>query len=223
MIVGHAPLDNDIDLCVMRSRWAWLTFHGPVIVLYIFKTIWWMNVILCDNESVGHDLWPQNECRSQWPIFHGPVILLYVLKTIWLINIILWYNESDITFELIVNVGHSDLYFMVHWFCFISSRVLDGIISSFGIMSQWDMTSDLIINVGHSDLYSIFHGPLILLYIFKSTWWNNIIIWDNESVRHDLRPHNKCRSQWPIFYISWSIDFVLYLEGYLMDEHHTLW
>ena len=27
-----------------------------------------------DTESVYHNLWPQNKCRSQWPIFHGPVI-----------------------------------------------------------------------------------------------------------------------------------------------------
>ena len=37
-----------------------------------------------DIESLWHDFWPQNECRSQWwPIFHGSVILSDILKTIW--------------------------------------------------------------------------------------------------------------------------------------------
>ena len=44
-------------------------------------------------------------------------------------------------------------------------------------------------------------------------------LWDNESAGHDLCPHNKYRS---LTYTSCSSDFVLYIEGYLIDEHHTL-
>ena len=60
------------------------------------------------------------------------------------------YNQ---TFDLKTNVGHCDLYFMVHWFCFISRRLVDVWTSYFGIMGQYDPTFDLKINVGH------FHGP----------------------------------------------------------------
>ena len=55
---------------------------GPVILLYILKTIWCMNIILWDYGSVWPDVWHQNTHRSQWPIFHGPCIL----KTIWNMN-----------------------------------------------------------------------------------------------------------------------------------------
>ena len=32
-------------------------------------------IVPWDCESVTHNIWPQNKCRSLWPIFHGPVIL----------------------------------------------------------------------------------------------------------------------------------------------------
>ena len=66
----------------------WPIFHGPVILPYILKTVWCMNIILQDYESVWPDIWPQNKCRSLWPIYHGPVILPYILKTIWYMNTI---------------------------------------------------------------------------------------------------------------------------------------
>ena len=65
-----------------------------MILPYILKTIWYMNTILWDYESVWPDVWPKNKCRSLCPIFHGPVILPYILKTIWCMNIILWDYES---------------------------------------------------------------------------------------------------------------------------------
>ena len=61
---------------------------------YISKTICSINIILQDYESVWHNIWPQNKCRSLWPIFHDPVILPYTLKTIWYMNTILWDYES---------------------------------------------------------------------------------------------------------------------------------
>ena len=60
----------------------------------ILKTIWCMNNIIWDYESVWPKVWPQNKYRSAWPIFHGPVILSYILKTIWCMYIILWEYES---------------------------------------------------------------------------------------------------------------------------------
>ena len=73
-----------------------LYFNCPVILPYILKTIWCMNIILWDYDSVWPDIWPQNKCRSLWPIFHGPVILPYtcIFKTVWCMNIILRDYES---------------------------------------------------------------------------------------------------------------------------------
>ena len=85
---------RDIDLWVMKWRSARPIFHGPVILPYILETIWCMNILLWDYESVWPDVWPQNKCRSLWPIFHGSVILPYILKTVWCINILLWNYES---------------------------------------------------------------------------------------------------------------------------------
>ena len=68
----------DIDLWVMKWRSAWPIFHAPVILPYILKTIWCMNIILQDYEPVWPNMWPQNNCRSLWPIFHGPVIFYLI-------------------------------------------------------------------------------------------------------------------------------------------------
>ena len=94
----------DMDLWVIKGKSTWPTFHGPVILPYILKTIWYMNTklwaiwymnnIRWDYKSVWHDIWPQNKCRSLWPIFNGPVILPYSLKTIWYMNTKLWDYES---------------------------------------------------------------------------------------------------------------------------------
>ena len=153
-----------------KCRLLWPIFHGPVILPYILKIVCFMNFILQDYESVWPNIWPQNECRSLWPIFHGPVILLYILKTIWYMNTIFWYYEYDLK----INVGYYDLYFMVQWLCLISWRLFDVWTSYFRIMSQYDLTLDLKINVGRFDLY---------------------------------------------FMVQW---FYLYLEAYLIYEHHTL-
>ena len=125
----------------------------PVILPYILKTIWCMNIILWDCMSVWPDMWAQNKCRSLWLIFHGPVILPFILKTIWYMNTILW----DYEFDLKIFVGHCDLYFMVQWFVLISWKVFSGWTSYFGIMNQYDPTSDLKIFVGPCDLYFMVH------------------------------------------------------------------
>ena len=93
-------------------------------------------IVPWDCESVTHNIWPQNKCRSLWPIFHGPVKITHVLKTIWSMNILVWDYES--VWHNIwpkINVGHCNLYFMVQWFC-LSWRLFDIWTSYFGIMSQ---------------------------------------------------------------------------------------
>ena len=84
--------DPTFDLKINVGHWP--IFHGPMILPYILKTIWCMNIIIWDYESVWPKVWPQNKYRSLWPIFHGPVILPYILKTIWCMYIILREYES---------------------------------------------------------------------------------------------------------------------------------
>ena len=194
-----------------KCRSLWPIFHGPVILPYILKTVWCMNILLRNYESVWPDarayktlicylpdIWPKNKCRSLWPIFHGPVILPYILKTVWCMNILLRNYESvwpDArayktlistcrTFDLKINVGHCDLYFMVQWFCLIFWRLVDV-------------------------LWPIFHGPVILPNIFKNIQWLNIIRRDYESVWPDIWPPNICRSLWPIFHSPLNLPFIL--------------
>ena len=70
--------------------------------------------------------WPPNICGSLWPIFHGPLNLPFILKTSSLFDLWTLYfwiisrSQYDMTFDLKINVGHCDLYFMVQWFCLIS-------------------------------------------------------------------------------------------------------
>ena len=51
--------DTKFDLKIIyRSQWP--IFHGPVILPYILKTIWYMYIILRVYESVRPDIWPKN-------------------------------------------------------------------------------------------------------------------------------------------------------------------
>ena len=77
-----------------KSGSLWPIFHGSVILPYIFKAIWGINMIPWNNESVWLDALPQNKTMSLCPVFHGSVILPYILKAIWCINMILWANKS---------------------------------------------------------------------------------------------------------------------------------
>ena len=159
-----------------KCRLLWPIFHSPVILPYILKTIWYMNTILWDYESV----WPQNIFSTLWPIFHGPVILPNILKTVQWLNIILGImSQYDPTYDLQIFVGHCDLYFMVHWICPTSWRLFGVWTSYFRIMSQYDTTFDL---KKCRSLWPIFHGPVILPYILNSIWWMNVILSENESV-----------------------------------------
>ena len=107
--------DTTFDLKVNVGHWP--IFHGSVIWPYILKTIWYMNTILWDYESVLTDVWPQNKCRSLWPIFHGPAILPISCKLFsgWT-SYFRTISQYDLTSDLKIFIGHCDLYFMVHDF-----------------------------------------------------------------------------------------------------------
>ena len=136
------------------------------------------------------------------------MIFPYILKTIWCMNNIIWdYELVYPKFDLKINIGHYDLYFMVQWFCLISWRLCDVCTSYFGSMNQYDQTFDLRINVGHCD--PIFQGPVILPYILKTIWCMNIIIWDYKSVWPKVLSQNKYRSLWPISYGPVILSYIL--------------
>ena len=115
-------------------------------------------------------------------------------------------NQYDPMFDLKIFVGHCDLYFMVQWFYFVSWKLFSGWTSYFGIMSQYDPTSNLKIFVGHYDLYFMVHW---ICLIFNTFWCMNIILWDYESVWHNIWPLNQCRSLWPIFHGPLILPFIL--------------
>ena len=62
-------------------------------------------------------------------------------------------NRHDPTFNLKINVGHCDLYFVVQWLCLMPWRLFHVWASLFGIMNKYDLMHHLEINVGHRDLY----------------------------------------------------------------------
>ena len=72
------------------------------------------------------------------------------------------------------NEGQSDLYFMVDWLCLISWRLFDGWIIILGKMVSVTQKLTHKIYVGQ---WLIFHGPVVLPYIFKTIWWMKIILW----------------------------------------------
>ena len=86
--IGHCDLYFVVQWFCLLS---WKLFY---VRTSLFGTIWCMNIIIWDYESVWPEVWPQNKYGSLWPIFHGPLILRYILKTFWCMNIILWDYES---------------------------------------------------------------------------------------------------------------------------------
>ena len=129
-----------------------------MILPNILKTIWCMNIILWDYESVWHNIWPQIKCRSLWPTFNGALILPYILKTIWCMNIILWDYESVwLSIWPQNKLGYCDLYYMVWWFC-LEYLMYEHHTESV-LPDVWPQNKC-------RSLLPIFHGPVILSWIF---------------------------------------------------------
>ena len=183
-----------------------------------------------------------------WRLFDGSA------SNIWKLS------HFDVIFYLKIKVGHSDLYFIGQWFCHISWRQRWMNVKLFDYVSVW---TNLWPQNKCWSQWHIFHHPVILPYILKTTWWMSIKLIGNVSVWHNLLPLTECtyRWQWPIFhsqvillllktiwcmtikplnnesvwcrlltskemqvtvtYISWSIEFAIFLEDDLVDEHQT--
>ena len=101
-----------------KCRSQWPITHGPVILSYILETIWIMNLIFWDIESVFQDFLLQNKCDLHFSHF-ALYLEDYLLDEHHTLG--LWVG---ITFNFIINVGHSDLYVMVQWFCPLSWRLM---------------------------------------------------------------------------------------------------
>ena len=103
-------------------------------------------------------------------------------------------SQCDPTFDPKINVGHSDLCFMVQWFCIYILKTI------------WWMNVKLWHNysVWHNiwpkcrSQWPIFLGPVILSYFLKTLIYMNIVLCYNEPVWHNLWPLN--RSYWPLFH-----------------------
>ena len=144
--------------------------------------------MLQDYELVWPDIWPKNKCRSLWPVFHGPVICLISrrLFAAWTSYFGIM-SQYDTTFDLKINVGHWDLYFMVHWFCLISWRLFDIWTPYLGIMSQYDPMFDVKINVGHCDLYFMVQWFCVISWRLFDVWTSYFRIMSQYDLTFDLK------------------------------------
>ena len=147
-----------------------------MILPYILKTIWCMNIVLWnygslwpsvwDYRSVTH-IWPQNRLGQCDLYFMVQLFLPYSLKTVWtsLFGIM---SRYDPTFNLERIVGHCDLCCMLHWFCVTSWRLFDVLTLYSGIMGHYDPAFNLKINVCHCDLYFIVQWVCDFVHVFWS-------------------------------------------------------
>ena len=166
--------------------------------------------------SEWHKCWPEFMYVGQWPIFHGPVILPHILKTSWWAIVIIGILvPCDAKICLIKCKWVSDLHFKVQWFCHILKTIwwMSVVLE---VLIQCDTNTDLIY-VGQCP---IFHGLVILPSVLKTIWWTNIIIAILDVCDAKIY-HIKC--MWVSDYISWSSNFVLYLEDVLMEECNLLY
>ena len=83
-----------IDLRVMKWRSPWSILDSPVILPYILNTIWCMNIILWDSESVCSMFDLKINVRHFDLYFVVQWFFPFILNTIWGMNIILWDYES---------------------------------------------------------------------------------------------------------------------------------
>ena len=163
--------------------------------------------------------------RSAWPIFYGPLILPYILKTIWCIYIILSEYESvQSMFDLKINVGHLDLYFMVQWFCLISWRLFHVWTALLGIINQYVPVHDLKINVGHRDLYVMVQWFCLVSWRLFDVCTSNFQSMNQYDP--DVWPQNKCRSLWPIFHGPVIVPYTLKAiscMNIIISDYESVW
>ena len=132
-------------------------------------------------------------------------------------------SRYDPTFDLKINRGHCDLYFMVQWFCLIAWRLFDVWTSYFGIMSRYGPTFDLKIDVGHCDLYFMVLWFCLISWRLFDVWtsyFGIMLVWP------DIWPQNKCRSLWPIFHGPVIVPYIsktIWWMSVIFLDNETVW
>ena len=140
------------DLRVLASEWGWMSKSRGHFYFSVMETTYadsWSDMA---QPCVGHEVkvtmtyisWSSDFCLISWRL--------------WCMNIILGImSQYDPTFDLKINVGHCDLYFMVQWLCLILKTIwCTNII--IGIMHQLPHQ----MYVGQ---WAIFPSPAIMLII----------------------------------------------------------
>ena len=161
LMYEHHPWCLWVSMTERLSLWA--IFHCPLILPYISKTIWWMNVIFLDNETVWHKLWPQTKYRSTGLIFHGLVILLNIFKFIWWVNMIVGILDQCDTKTESSSICRSVTYILwsIDFVPYLEECAMEKC-CTWDNGPVWHKDWPLKIYMGQ---WPIFHGPLILPFV----------------------------------------------------------
>ena len=180
----------------LKCRSLWPIVYGPVILPCILKTVWCMNIILWDYESV----WPTFDLK----ISVGHCDLYLMIKWFFLMSWRLFdvwtslfgiLSQYDPKFDLKINIGQCDLISLSSDFALYLEDYLMYEHNTWDYGSVWpDIWPQ------NKWWWTIFHGPVILSYTFKTIWCMSIIFSDNETVWSKLWPQSKYKSTWPIFH-----------------------
>ena len=114
-----------------------------VILPCILKTIWYMNIIIWDYESVLCDIWPKIivcHCDLYFMV-QWFCVISWRLFDIWTAYFGIMRQYVQI-FDLKLNVGHCDLYFMVQWFYLISWKLTIWCMNII-LQDYWSVWSDI--------------------------------------------------------------------------------
>ena len=133
-------------------------------------------------------------------------------------------NQYDSTFDLKINVGHCDLYFMVKWFCVISCKTNQCMnIIIWGYEWVWPKVWP---QNKYRLLWPIFHIPSDFALCLEDYLMYNIILWDYGSYWPDVWPQNKCRSIWPIFHGPVILSYIsktIWCMSVIFSDIETVW
>ena len=125
-------------------------------------------------------------------------------------------SQYDPAFDLKINVGHYDLYFMVQCFCHISWSLFDIWTPYFGIMSQYDPMFDLKITVCHCDLYFMVQWFCLISWRLFDVWISYFRIMSQYDPTFDLKINvGRC----DLYFI---VQWLWHIWKTIIYEHHTL-
>ena len=196
----------------MKWKSTWPIFHGPVILHYISKTIWCMNMILWDYESVWPDIWPKNKYVTVTYISWSSDFALYFEDCLMYVR-----DYESVWADVWPKTKCRSL-----WPMFYGPVILRYILKTIWCTNIifWDYESvwhDIWTQNKCRSPWPRFHGQVILSYILKTIWYMDTVLCDYESV-------------WPVVWPEINIgdcdlyfmasDFALYLENYSVAEDH---